>query len=297
MVVEERFVRSFDGTSLLVLSWGRGLPVVLCDGIGCNGFILRYLLPALQPGFQVVSWHYRGHGQSDMPADPNAVGVPELRQDLLAVLDELGIERAVLLGYSMGVQLSLDFAIHYPERVVGLVEMCGTYGHLLETFHGNRLTARLFPVLNGLVQRLPRVGQEVWRQIFASELTYQLAVRIEVQGPLVDRADFQPYFDHLVQLDVQLFFRMLDQVRKHTVEQELHFITAPTLIVAGERDNFAPVWVSKRMQKLIAGSELLIVPWGTHIAPLEMPGLVGVRVRRFLEERVLPVVGRDGEIA
>ena len=285
-MAEERFVRSFDGTQLFVSRDGSGPPVLLCDGIGCDGFILRYLRPALRDQYTLIHWHYRGHGESEAPRDPDALGISELRGDLIAVLDALGLERVVLVGYSMGVQLALDFAVRFPGRVAGLVPMCGSYGHPLDTFHDTSLANTLFPYLEALVRRFPEGAQRLWSGLLRSELAYQYGVHFEVEGRLLAREDFQPYFDHLARMDVGIFFRMLEKVRHHSVGQRLHEVSAPTLVVAGERDTFTPVWLSRRMQRLIPGSEILVVPFGTHTAPLEMPELVCMRVSKFLHERV-----------
>src|SRR5689334_3223329 len=98
----ERFVRSFDGTELYVSEAGEGLPLVLCDGLGCDGFIWKYFRPAFEGRYRVVRWHYRGHGLSKLPQDPKALDVESLRKDLLAVLDALALEKAVFVGHSMG---------------------------------------------------------------------------------------------------------------------------------------------------------------------------------------------------
>jgi len=294
-MAEERFIRSFDGTELFVSRVGSCPPVVLCDGIGCDGFVLRYLRPNLRDKYTFVNWHYRGHGDSANPEDPEAVGVGDLRRDLLAVLDALEIERAVLMGYSMGVQLSLDFAVRHPERVAGLVPMCGSYGHPLDTFHDTPVAKVVFPYLDSLVRRYPGRAQWAWSTLFRSELAYQWGMHFEVEGRLLEREDFKPYFDHLARMDVGVFFRMLNKVRHHSVARRLHEIRVPTLVVAGERDTFTPVWLSRRMQRLISGAEMLVVPFGTHTAPLEMPELVCLRVCKFLDEQVRPTFAMETE--
>jgi pimeloyl-ACP methyl ester carboxylesterase len=78
-------------------------------------------------GHRVVSYDARGHGQSDPPPDPDAFGYEELTADLLAVLDRLEIERAVLAGASMGAQTVLRLALEAPERVGGLVVITPAY--------------------------------------------------------------------------------------------------------------------------------------------------------------------------
>lgn len=287
-VAEERWVRSFDDTELFVRAsgTGAGAPIVLCDGLGCDGFIWKKLKPALEGVHRVVHWHYRGHGQSKRPTDMNALGIGPLHRDLLAVLDELGIDRTILFGHSMGVQVILETALEVPERVAGIVAVCGSYGRPLDTFHDSGLLNVLFPSLRDLTRRHPRMAQRFWTAAMMSELSYQLAMHAEVDGRLLSRATFKPYFDHLAAMDVRVFVNMLDQAREHTVEHRLHEIDAPALIVAGSRDTFTPVWLSRRMAHLIRGAELLEVPCGTHVAPLEQPELIELRVMKFLRERL-----------
>src|SRR5262245_31814406 len=64
----ERFISSFDGASLYTADSGAGMPVVLCDGLGCDGYIWKYIRPQLAERYHVVRWNYRGHGLSPVPA-------------------------------------------------------------------------------------------------------------------------------------------------------------------------------------------------------------------------------------
>ncbi len=285
-MVRERFLKSYDGTELYTVHAGEGMPIVLVDGIGCDGYIWRHLEPTLSRKYHVLRYHHRGHGRSKVPEDLNELGMEALRQDLLAVLDAYDIPKALLLGHSMGVQVILDAAVHAPERVSGLVPMCGSYGRMLDTFHDNGLARTLFPRLRDLVFAHPRRAQWLWRAVWPSELVFQYAKAVEVRGSLVRRDDFKPYFDHLARMDPQVFFRMLDKVRHHTVEDRLQELRVPTLVVAGQYDSFTPAWLSRRMQRLIPAAELLVVPHGSHAAPIEMPELVELRLARFMAEHL-----------
>lgn len=287
---QERFVPSFDGTSIYLRTSGTGPPIVLCDGIACNGFIWKYLETALARDHQIVRWHYRGHGNSAAPQNREAVTIADLCGDLLALLDNLGIEKPVLLGHSMGVQVTAEFAIQHPERITALGAICGTYGRPGATFHDSPLLGMVLPHLNEVVSLWPDKAQRFWSRMLRSELLYQYSLHGEVDGTLVKREDFKPYFDHVASMDVQLFVRMLLAANNHTTEERLHEIAVPTLVAAGDRDKFSPVWLARRMHRLIPNSELLIIPNGTHVAPLEQPELLLLRLTRFLEERVRPAV-------
>ncbi len=278
----ERFVRSFDDTELFVSTSGEGVPLVLCDGLGCDGFIWRHLVPAFEGRYRIVRWHYRGHGLSKPPVRDEELHIEALRKDLLAVLDALEIDRAVVMGHSLGCQVVLEFGLEHADRTLGVVPMCGSYGRPLDTFHDNKLLATTFPLLRDTILRYPDKAQRIWRRLVGSELAYQIAVNLEVNGKLVRRGDFWPYFQHLSAMDPGIFVRLLDGASSHTLEERLPDLEPPVLVIAGERDSFTPVWLSERMSELIPDCELLVVPGGTHVAPIEIPELVHLRLERFL---------------
>lgn len=133
-------VRSDDGTVLR--AWtndphGRleGPTVVLCNGLGTNPFMWPALLRP-DCGVRVVSWNHRGTGGSARPADPSRVGIEEFVEDGLSVMDHFGIDRAVLMGWSMGVNTMFELAHHHPERVAGLFAVAGVPGDTFATMLG-----------------------------------------------------------------------------------------------------------------------------------------------------------------
>jgi pimeloyl-ACP methyl ester carboxylesterase len=283
---------SADGTRIHHYTLGDGAPaLVLCDGLGCDGYIWKYLAADLAADFRVVRWHYRGHGSSAPPADRSRMRIADLCDDLVAVLDALGIPQAVLVGHSLGVQVILEFHRRHPGRVIALVPICGSYGRPVDTFRDSGLLRLTFPLIHGAFHRFPQAAQRVWG-ILDSELAYQVGMQTEVNGDLMRREDFRPYLRHLANMDVRLFTDLLKDAAEHDGLAHLAEIDVPTLIVAGERDAFTPYWLSTVMHARILGSELCTVPTGTHTAPIEMPELVNLRVRRFLEERVLSLPGK-----
>ena len=119
---ESGFAESADGTRIHWSATGAGAPVlVCCDGIGCDGFVWKYLVRDFSGRHRIVRWHYRGHGRSGNPSDPGRVGFDDLSADLEAVLRATRTEKAVLLGHSMGVQVVLEHHRRHPERVLALV--------------------------------------------------------------------------------------------------------------------------------------------------------------------------------
>ncbi len=115
-----------DGVRLNYLDWGGdGPPLVMIHGIADSPHIFDDLAPLLRDRFRVLAYARRGHGHSDAPPGPYDSEV--LVGDLRNLLDKLGIERASLLGWSMGGDEITEFAGRYPDRVEKLVYLEGGY--------------------------------------------------------------------------------------------------------------------------------------------------------------------------
>ncbi len=110
-----------DGVTLAVADDGDGIPVVLLHGLTASRRYVVMGSNALQrAGHRVIAYDARGHGASSPAPAPGEYGYEQLHADLAAVLDELGIERAVLAGASMGAHTILRLALEQPERVAAM---------------------------------------------------------------------------------------------------------------------------------------------------------------------------------
>jgi pimeloyl-ACP methyl ester carboxylesterase len=116
------------GVRLAVADSGAGPPVVLLHGLtATRRYVVMGSRALERGGHRVLAYDARGHGASTPAPDPRAYTYDELGQDLLAVLDAAGVERAVLAGASMGAHTALWLALRAPERVAGLVVITPGY--------------------------------------------------------------------------------------------------------------------------------------------------------------------------
>lgn len=258
------------------------VPIVLCDGIGCDGFIWKYLKPALGEHRGVVRWHYRGHGRSRAPRNPSEVSIQTLADDLASVLDDVEIEEAIIAGHSMGVQVALEFQRRYRYRTKGLALFCGAHSEPLQTFKGSDMLELALPALQKTVARAPRLFKGIGRAVLPRDWMYKVAAKFEIQEELISQQDFMPYMRGLSHMDPALFLAMLAEAAQHSSRDFLGDIRVPTLVVAGELDTFTPPDLSREMASLIPGAELCVVHDGTHSTPLEHQELVGTVTNDFL---------------
>ena len=110
-----------DGVGIAYTVAGTGPAIVLTHGFAATSAMFERNVAALARDHTVVTWDQRGHGASDAPADPAAYS-PELAvADLVALLDAVGSDRAVVAGHSLGGYLSLELHLSHPDRVAALV--------------------------------------------------------------------------------------------------------------------------------------------------------------------------------
>lgn len=283
----EQFIGATDGTRLFVEEVGNGgLPVVLTDGIGCDGFVWRYLAPSLGARHRVIHWHFRGHGRSGPPADRSRIGIEDLAFDLRTIRGALEFERPVIVAHSMGVQVALEYYRQHPDDVAGLILMCGTFGRITTTFHGTDLLDQMLPGLLRGTKLFPGLARALWGRVPAA-----LAFRVACAGRELDRdrireEDFQRYWEHSALMDPDVFLRMLKAAGQHDAKELLPDVGAPTLVVAAERDTFTPMALADEMAQAIPNAELEVIEEGSHAAPIEQPRRIADRVEEFLSTRV-----------
>ena len=100
----EDFTAGVEGAPLYYAVYGDGesLPFVACDGVGCAGYIWKYIIRDFKENRKIVRWHYRGHGRSGKPTSLKRMKIPDQCEDLLAVMDAAGVEKAVMLAQHGG---------------------------------------------------------------------------------------------------------------------------------------------------------------------------------------------------
>jgi pimeloyl-ACP methyl ester carboxylesterase len=261
------------------------VTAVLCDGIACDGFIWKYLWEDLARTVSVAHWHYRGHGRSAPPADPKRLDLVDHARDLEAVRAAIGDPPVVLVGHSMGCQVALEAYRLRKEKILGLVLICGSYGRVTHTFKGSNALAQLLPRLIERVEARPLFARAIWSRV-PQEMTLRLALLSGEVASSIAPADLMPYLKHVSDIDIPMFLKMLFAAGEHSAVDLLPQVDVPALVIAGDKDTFTPPRYAEEMAALLPRGELLMMPGGTHVAPLEIKEAVLDRIEKFLHERV-----------
>jgi 2-succinyl-6-hydroxy-2,4-cyclohexadiene-1-carboxylate synthase len=261
------------GVTLNVEVSGRGRALVLLHGFTGGAASWRPHVRHFAACRATVAIDMLGHGRSDAPADPRRYGIEQAAADVLAVLDYLAIDRAAVLGYSMGGRVALFLASAAPERVRALVLESASPG-IAET---SRRRARAEDD-TALADAIERDGiaafVDRWERLplFASQGRLPAAVRADVRA--------QRLANSAVGLANSL--RGLGQGRQPPLFDRLEAIAVPALLVAGALDA-AYTALGREMSRRMPNARLLVVENAGHAVHLEQPKAFDDAVTDFLE--------------
>ncbi len=276
---------SWDGTQLAYYQLGdlsSDRVVLFLNGLFCTESYYLFLHRVMAPHYRIVGFAHRGHDGSEPPVDPNHATIQACARDVVALLDHLGIERAVVAGLSLGVQISFETYRRYPERVRGLMAFTGPYENPLGTFYGLTVPDVVWHATMGkLVRHAPRLTNKVWHAIFHTPVVHPVATLL--RSTAASRPLMQPFYDHQTIVHVPTGLRLALAAIEHSARDVLPRIQVPVLVVAGGKDTFTPAKLSHTMRDEIPDVDFLEVPRGTHTTLLEAPEEVNPRVMGFLE--------------
>jgi pimeloyl-ACP methyl ester carboxylesterase len=292
-------VKVSDGTEIAYTIVGEGhkVPIVFLNGWTCSDAYWAGIGPGVvDGGHRAVFLDTRGHGQSGLPRDPGPlarnlraedVSVTRVATDIVEVLDDAGIDRAVVAGHSMGVQAIFEIYRIAPGRVAALVPMAGTFENPVKTFADKAYLDRLYPVADVLFRWIPfEVLRPVMRRTSSPKLGHRVVRAIRVAGPKVTEDHITPHIAQISEVNFSVLWRMMSGLRAHSTADVLPQVSVPTLVVAGRRDLFTPPSVQQRMADLIPDSEIVWFEDAGHMLPIEEPEQIAKALIEFLDRRV-----------
>jgi pimeloyl-ACP methyl ester carboxylesterase len=254
-----------QGVEIYFEEMGTGPPVILGHSYLCSGKMWREQVPALAAQFRVINPDLRGHGRSGRVSHPFSLYAAV--SDTVAVLDQLGIERAIWCGLSIGGMVALRAALVCPDRVAGLI--------LLDTDAG-RETARRKLKYHAMGRGVRILGM---RPFLASitRLLFGATTRHQNPGLVAEwRAEFEA-------VHVPSALWCLEALmRRDSLLERLHEIRVPALVLVGKEDGLLPVALSRRIHNRLRDSTFGVISAAGHLSALERPALVNDAIVSFL---------------
>lgn len=231
-------------------------PLVCVHGAGSSSVVWMDVVRRLSPMRRVVAPDLPGHGQSDRWHPPDDVTIAMYRDAVGTVCAQLKIERAVLVGHSMGALVALAAAAAWPERVAGLILVGG----------GARIAVapEMFVKLTG---DYPRFGKWLARMVWSPATSRDV---VERWGSVAFTAD-----QEIMNADLRA-------VDRYDGTADAPKVRAPTLVLGGADDLMTPPKLAHELAAAIPGARAVIVPDAGHMLMLEEPERFFTEVESFL---------------
>jgi 3-oxoadipate enol-lactonase len=242
---------------------GQGQYLTLIHGLGDNLTMWYNQVPAFSKKFRVMSYDVRGFGKTQRPKGNYSVSL--FAEDLYELLKVLEIEQTYILGFSMGGQISVEFASQHHDMVNALILANSVVGQ-----HGPPRLQKSIQMMLKLCESgdVATVAEKMTRGAFPPGFSER--------NPAV----FEWYKSIRLQNNPKILAKIMKQVGE-APRPALSQINFPTLIIAGENDFSMSVDAAKAMQRVIPNSQLAIIPTG-HASAIEAPDLFNTTVLKFL---------------
>lgn len=278
-------VTAADGTSVAWGSAGQGdPPLLLCNGLTTNTLFWRVLLPHLEQRHRVVTFDLKGHGDSGPARSHAGASIAGVADDALRVLDAAGVREAVVCGFSMGCQVAVEIHRRAPDRVRALALLLGPAGRVFDTALGpvgpalrRLLRVTPDPAMSVLMPGIARLGRTPFGPWFGR--------RTGLVGEGVALEDLHGIVGHWGHLHAPSMRRLALDAARYDARAHLPEIRVPTLVVAGDRDVFAPTHrVGEPLRAALPDVRYARLPHGTHASMLEHATDVRAALEGFLTE-------------
>ena len=240
--------------------------LVLGNSLGTSSVLWEPQLRALSAHFRLLRYEHRGHGQIGgkfSPGPPGPYTIGELGGDVLALLDHIGVDRALYCGVSLGGMIGMWLAATAPDRIAGLI-LCCTSAHL--------------PPAQAWHQRAAVVRAHGPGSIAAQVVGRWFTPAFAAAEPSIV-ASFQ---SALAQMSAEGYAACCEAIAEMDQRPMLAQISAPTLVIAGADDPATPPWQAGVMASRIPRARLKVIRGAAHLANVSNAGEVSAALVQHL---------------
>lgn len=288
--VDTRSVTSFDGTRIAYhvtkAPFAGAKVVLLANGLGGPPASWRAQIDYLSDRYRLLTWDYRGlYGSGKPPVnEASSYAIPNHVRDLEIIAAAEGITEAAVIGWSMGVQVSLETFRRLRSMVKALVLINGTSGRALDTVSPLPGMKAMMPSLVEIARKAHALAKQLATRATSQPETLLWFKRMGLIGETFDDGVFTELVYQYGALDMEAFFQNLKAIGSHDASDVLASIDVPVLVITGDKDAFTPRALAQQMARNIRTAEMLVVRGGTHYTCVEFPELVNLRIERFFRE-------------
>ncbi len=259
--------------------------IVLNNGLVCGNAWWYYTIKLFDSiGIPYLMHEYRGHFDGNYLKDKKKINFQQFANDLEEILDAIDAEKVVMVGHSMGVNVTLHYLFSRPEKVLAVALISGTPiapgEHLFNFKYAKHLLPLLF--IDNPVKNL--IFNQLWQTSHYNPLALKLVHVLGTDPERVPAKIIKWYMKDLASIDFRVFVQLVREMENFNVVKDLQKINIPSLVVGGTKDPLCPLPLQKMLHENLKGSEFLIIPGSRHVPQIDNPELVNGRILSLLKK-------------
>ncbi len=255
------FANHPDTTAIYYETYGDGTPILFIHPPAMGHVTFKRQRP-LADEFQMITMDLRGNGRSENKADK--ITMTLIVEDILAVVNEVGVEQVVICGYSNGGSIAQEFALSYPNRVVGII-LCGGFSE----------------VNSFLLQNEFRLG------IYAAEFKLMKLMAFALSSAHSRSKLFRMELDDYVKkTDPEVLRHMYNEGLHYKSTNRLHEITVPLLLVYGGKDHYVHHYQKIFLEKVKTDVDIVYISNAKHQIPTKYSNELNKIISNFIKKKI-----------
>lgn len=238
---------------------GSGETILFIQGVGCIGNVWKPQIDVLQKNFDCIQFDNRGIGKST--GDTKNLTIEQMVGDTMGLLDALGIERAHIVGHSLGGVIAYELALKVPKRVLSLALLC--------TFHrGKDVLIPTFAVIkNGLLTNIGTLSMR--RKAFARMVTSAQTIQEKGIESIVE--NLTQIFGRDLAILPPVAMKQFRALTRHDSSHRLHELAnIPSLVIAGRHDSIGRPKLGEKLAKAIDAKDFIVFEDSSHALTIHM---------------------------
>jgi len=262
---------TMNGVDMYYQVQGKGVPLVMIQGFAGNNQAWFFQAPVFKKYYKVIIFDNRGIGRTEMSSEPYTIRT--MAEDVIGLMDYLGIDKAHILGLSLGGMVAQEIAISYPERVRKLV--------LGSTLAGSEGGSEVHPEMIKAFTTSESAANIDFRSIPLEKVMYKM-ISLAFNKRLYRMILLPLSKLSMKSIDPKGHFEQMSAVSSYNTLDRLHLIKAPTLVITGTGDRIVSPIASEVIASRIPNAKLVLVKGGSHAFFMEMRGRFNKEVLDFL---------------
>lgn len=237
-------------------------------------------------GYPILLHDYRSHFGSAGKSSFEDCNFKQMVNDINELILMSKREKVLMMGHSMGVNVTLEYARVFPRTIDAMVLISGTVLPPQDVMFDSNITDIVFPFLQFFSKKYPKVFKSIWNTSYMNPLLRNLVYKGGFNTKKVSREFIELYMKKISELPQDILLHLLMEMKNHDIINDLEKISTPALIMGGDQDKVIPNYLQTILHEKLLNSEIYIIKEGSHVPQVDFPDSVNERIDLFISQNI-----------